>query len=94
MRPSLYLIFIVSEFIRPQYPGYLPLTPNGFTGETTRNILQQHKVNKAQSDISRDCDDVLRQKILAAFKNDYVEGAANENVGFARTTTLEILNHI
>ena len=25
--------------------------------------------------------------------NDYVEGVASENVGFAQTTTLELLNH-
>ena len=34
------------------------------------------------------------KKILEAFHNDYVEGVANANVGFAETTELKLINHI
>ena len=45
-------------------------------------------------DRNKSCDDTLKRKILAAFQNDYVEGVDNGNVGFAQTTTLELLNNL
>ena len=45
-------------------------------------------------DITTACDDALKQELLAAFHNDYLEGLANANIGFATTTTLELINHI
>ena len=40
------------------------------------------------------CDLALKQQILATFHNDYVEGVVNKNVGFTKTTKLELLNHL
>ena len=51
-------------------------------------------MNKTQFGITKDYDDALKQQILSAFHNDYMEGLANENVGFAQTTTFKILNHM
>ena len=34
------------------------------------------------------------QQIILSFHNDYLEGLANTNVGFAQTTTLKLLNHM
>ena len=50
---------------------------DGSTGGNTRELVQQHKVQRAQFDMTKSCDDSLNQKILAAFHNDYVEGLVN-----------------
>ena len=34
------------------------------------------------------------KKILSCFHNDNVEVEANANVGFAKTTTIKLLNHV
>ena len=70
------------------------MIPDGAIGETTSRILRQHKVHKTQFDMIKACDDALKQKILAAFNNDYVEGVANANFGLTQTTKLKVLNHL
>ena len=66
----------------------------GAIGVTAIEIVQQNKVHKAQFDITKACGDALKQQILEAFHNDYVEGLANVNFGFTHTTTIELLNLI
>ena len=51
-------------------------------------------MHNTQFDITKACEDALKQQILEAFHNDYVEGVSNANVGFAQTTTIKLLNHI
>ena len=56
--------------------------------------MQHHKVHKTHFYIIKACDDVFKQQIISAYHNEYVEGVANENVGFAQTTILEHLNNL
>ena len=51
-------------------------------------------MDKTQLYITKACDEAPKQKILTAFHNDYVEGVSNANVGFAKTKTLELINHL
>ena len=94
MRTYLYLIMNVYTFNHIHHPGNLPVIPDGSTWETTSGLLHQKKVNKTQFDITKTCDNALKQKTLSAFYNNYVEGLANENVGFAQYTTIKTLNHL
>ena len=81
-------------FNRSQHPGYFPVISDLATGSTTGELVQQYKVQKTQFEITNYCDDVLKQKILAVFHNDYLEGVTNANPWFSQTTTLELLNHL
>ena len=56
--------------------------------------MQQHKVQKTQFDITKACEDNLKQQILEIFHHEYVEGVDNENFGFAWNTILELLYHL
>ena len=56
--------------------------------------MQQHKVQKKPFGITKACDDDLKQQTLAAIQNFYLKWVANSNVGFAQTTTLELINHL
>ena len=79
---------------RQNHPGYLSVIPDGATGEISIKLVHRHKVKKMQFDITKACDDALKQKVLVALHDYNVEGVANENVGFAETTTLKLLNHM
>ena len=83
MRPDLYLIVTGLSFNLPQQPRYLPVIPNGSTSATTSGLVWQNKLQNTQFGITKSRDDSLKQKILAASQNDYVEVLANENVGFS-----------
>ena len=90
----MYLILNGLALNLPQHPGYLPVVPYGATGETTSELVQQQMVHKTQFDITKSCDEDMRQKILASSHNDYVEVVANANFGFSHTTTLGLLNNL
>ena len=70
------------------------MIPDGSTSAAKTKLVQQHKVIKTQFDITKACDDSLKQQPLEAFHNDCMEGVSNANVGFAQTTTLELPNHL
>ena len=55
--------------------------------------MQQNKIHKIEIDINKTSYDDLKQQILSASQNYYVEGVFNANNGFSHTTTLELLNH-
>ena len=72
----------------------MPVIPDISTGETTSKLVRHNNSHKKQFDITKEFGDNLKQQILAAFHNDYVEGVANATFGFTHTTTLELLNHL
>ena len=72
MNTNLHLIMTGWAFNLPQYPGYLLVIPDGSTSATTREIVQYYKVHKTKFDITKSCDDALKKKILASFRNYYV----------------------
>ena len=73
MRPDLYLILNGVAFNLPQHPGYLPVITYRSAAATTSKLVQQHKVKNTQFDITKSCVDSMKQKIMAALHNDYVE---------------------
>ena len=79
----MYLILNGSDFDRPYHPGYLSVIIYVDTGSIISELMRQHKVNKMQFGITKAFDDSLKQQILAAFHNDYVEVVSNENAVFA-----------
>ena len=70
------------------------MIPYGSTSATKRELLCHHKVHKTQLDITKAYDDTLKQQILAAFHNDYVEGLVNASVVFEHTIKIELLNYL
>ena len=72
MNTYLYLIITGLEFDHPLHPGYLPEIPDGATAVTTSKFVRHNKVVRTKFDITKACDDALKQHILAAFQNDYV----------------------
>ena len=73
----MYLTVKKLAFNFPHHPSYLPVMPHGAIGETTSKLVRQHMVQNTQFEITKSCDDALKQQVLAAFNNDYVEGVAN-----------------
>ena len=47
-----------------------------------------------QFDITKSCDEALKQRIMVALHNDYMEVVANTSDGFTQTTTLELINYL
>ena len=94
MHPDIYLILIGSEFNHPHHSGKLPVIQYGATGETTSELVQHHKLNQTQFDITKVCNESLKQQIMARFQNDYAEAVANANFGLAYTKTLKLINHL
>ena len=70
------------------------MIPDGEIAAATSELVRHHKGLRTQFDTTKSCDDALKQQILSAFHNDYVEGVENETVGFANPTTLELMNHL
>ena len=94
MRTALYRILTGSAFNCLQHQRYLLVIPDGATSSTTSKLVRQHKAHKTEFYITKSCGDALKQHLLTAFVNDYVEIVKNASVGFAKTTTLELLNHL
>ena len=84
----MHLILTGSVFNFPYHPGYKPVVPYWSTGEIKSKIVRQYKAKKTQFNITKACEDALKQQILSAFHNAYVEVVANTNDSFAHTTTL------
>ena len=83
-----------SAFNAPNTHDTFQWTTDGHMEATTSELVRQNKVHRKKFDITKSCDEALKQRIMVALHNDYMEVVANTSDGFTQTTTLELINYL
>ena len=92
--PEVYNTLSNVPFNPPTNPGPLPTYPDG---ATQHQILAANKAHELQVQLFKQydaCDRALKQLLLGAVDDIFVNALSNTHIGYANTTTLQLITHL
>ena len=92
--PTVYTTLSVTPSILPVNPGSEPIIPNGSTGPVIADLCYAFQL---ANDIYTEyywTDKALRQILLASVDKIYVRSLRHRYIGYGRTTTRQLLDHL
>ena len=92
--PAVYATLSTTSFVPPVNPGPEPSTPTGSTGAVIADLRYHHnKSTKIFTDYEN-TEKALRQLLLASTEELYVRSLRHKYIGYGKTTTRALLDHL
>lgn len=81
-------------FVPPVYPGDAPVHGAAATGPQITETNRQYAQNLADFKVYNNTEQALKRQVLAAVDRLYVNELQHDTLGFANSTTLQLLQHL
>ena len=92
--PAVYATLSTTTFVPPVNPGPEPIIPTGSTGTVIADLRYHHtRATKIFAEY-KNTDKALRQLLLASTDELYVQSLRHKYIGYGKTTTRALLDHI
>ena len=92
--PAVYATLSTTAFVPPVKPGPEPSIPTGSTGAVIADLWYHHtKATKIFTEY-KNTDKALHQLLLASTDELYVRSLRHKYIGYGKTTTRALLDHI
>ena len=92
--PSVFNTLIATPLIPPPNPIQYPIIPNGSTGLQISDIRNAHACKTIVYKLFDSTDKAIKQFILGAVDDMFVQALHNHHIGYAKVTLLQILAHL
>ena len=92
--PAVYQAVTGAVFTRPNNPGAAPVINPAATQAQIGVITRQYNADNKQYLETVRTDQALKQQLLGAVENIYIESLRNQYTGFTTVTTLALLTHL
>ena len=92
--PAVYATLSTTEFVPPVNPGPKPSIPTGSTGAVTANLRYLHTESTKIFTEYENTDKAIRQLLLASTDKLYVQSLCHKYIGYRKTTTQALLDHL
>ena len=92
--PAIYATLSTTEFFPPVNPGPEPIIPTGSTGAAIADLRYHCTKSTKIFTEYENTDKALRQLLLASTDELYVRSIRHEYIGYGKTSTRAIFDHI
>ena len=92
--PAVYATLSTIVFFPPVNPGPKPNIPTGTSGAAISNLRYHHTESTKIFTNDENTDKALRQILLASTDELYVRSLRHKCIGYGKTTTWALLNHL
>jgi hypothetical protein len=89
-----YLALTNEAFVIPVYPGENPVHPQGANGPVITEINRAHLSNTTQFNTYREVENGLKEMILTAVPNTFIQVLDHHLFGYSQVTALQLLTHL
>ena len=89
-----YVLLTQQVWIKPPNLGQCPQIPAGTNQLAQENIISQWKNDFENWKLEKDVREALKNQILEAFNDKYLEDLKDPNIGYAAVTPLEMIEHL
>jgi hypothetical protein len=94
MPDAAYLALTNVAFVIPAYPGENPVHPPGANGPIITEINRAHLSNTTQFNTYREVENGLKEMILAAVPNTFIQVLDNHLFGYSQVSAIQLLTHL
>ena len=92
--PAVYATLSTITFVTPVNPGPKPSIPTGATGAVIADLRYRHTESTKIFTEYENTDKALRQLLLASIDELYVRSLRHKYIGYGKTTTRALLDHL
>ena len=92
--PAVYTTLSTTVFVLPVNPVPEPIVPTGSTSAAIANLRYHHTESTKIFTEYKNRDKALRQLLLASTDEIYVRSLQHKYIGYRKTTTRALLDHI
>ena len=92
--PAVYVTLSTTTFVRPVNPGPKPSIPTGSTGAVIADLRYHHTKSAKIFTKYKNTDKTLQQLLLASTDKLYVQSLCHKYIGYGKTTTRALLDHL
>ena len=94
LSPTIYATLLITIVVSPLNPGATPIIPAKATGPEAASIPYMHNAATLAFYTFSNVDRALRQQLLGAVKDTFLQVNHKPHRGYSRSSTLDLLTHI